>query len=149
MTRFGVGKGRVIWNRVLFLPPELEALLPFDAHPRLRVQGEMAGVPVAGAFMPTGDGRRYVIVPPVVRKRAGVDIGDTIEMRFAVDDQDRVVIPEPLARELARDEDLRAAWERLSPGRRRGLVHPIHAARTAPTRDKRLREAIEVMRGGV
>ncbi len=145
ISRYGVGKNRVIWYAVLFLPPEVERELPFAMHPRLRVRGEIADVPVAGAFMPTGDGRRYFIVPPVVRKGADVGIDSEVEMRFAVDDQDRVEIPDILTDALQRDEDLRARWENLTPGRQRGLTHPIHVARSATSREKRLLQAIDVI----
>lgn len=145
ISRFGVGKSRVIWYTVLFLPPEVERDLPFSIHPRLRVRGEIADVPVAGAFMPTGDGRRYFIVSPVVRKGAGVDIGCEVDMRFAVDDQDRVDMPDILVDALRRDDDLRARWKDLTPGRQRGLTHPIHAARSAAAREKRLLQVIDMI----
>lgn len=146
ITRFGVGKARKIWYKVLFLPESLAAELPFAAHPRLRVEGEIADVPMAGAFLPTGDGRRYIIVSPAVCQGAGVEIGSLVEMRFRVDDQDRVDIPAILAAELRRDAALLRDWEALTPGRRRGLVHPIHAARSDATRQRRLGEAIAAIR---
>ena len=45
----GVGKSRVITYKVLFMPPRFEAELPFQTYPRLRVEGEIADVPVRGA----------------------------------------------------------------------------------------------------
>ena len=66
VERFGVGRTRKVWYDVLFLPPELEAQLPFDRYPRLRMEGEIAEVAIENAWMPTGHGRRYVIVGPEV-----------------------------------------------------------------------------------
>jgi Bacteriocin-protection, YdeI or OmpD-Associated/Domain of unknown function (DUF1905) len=147
INRFGVGKSRVIWYKVLFLPPDVALSLPFADYPRLRVRGEIADVPVAGAFMPTGDGRRYFIVSPHVCKGADVDLGSSVDMRFMIDDQDRVEIPEILAKALALDKDLMERWQRLTPGRRRGLTHAIHAARSQTARQKRLLQLIETVMG--
>ncbi len=147
LSRHGVGKGeRVLWYAVLFLPPELAAELPFARHPRLRVEGEIADVPVAGAWMPTGDGRRYFIVSPAVRKATQARLGTLLDMRFRVADQDAVEVPEALARALAADPAAQAAWDVLTPGRRRGLAHLVGAAKTEPTRARRVAEVLAAMR---
>jgi hypothetical protein len=147
IERFGVGRSRVIWYQVLFLPPTLAAELPFDRFPRLRVRGEIADVPVDGAWMPTGDGRRYFIVPPLVRKVAEVGVGSEVEMRFLVDDQDRVETPAELDALLRRDDGLRGLWEALTPGRRRGLSHLINGAKGDATRARRLEDVLREIRG--
>ncbi|HEX8555924.1 MAG TPA: DUF1905 domain-containing protein, partial [Sphingomonas sp.] len=98
---FGVGRERKVWYNVLFLPDELAATLPFDRHPRLRVEGELAELPIAGAWMPTGDARRYIIVPARIMKEAEIGIGDMVEMRFAIADQDAVDVPPELTHALA------------------------------------------------
>jgi len=145
VTAFGVGKTRVVWYQVLFLPTKMACTPPFSTHPRLRVRGEIADGPVAGAFLLTGDGRRYFIVSPPVRKSAGIGLGSLVEMRFLVDDQNRVDVPDILAGALDRDEDLRARWEQLTPGRRRGLAHLINAARSENAREKRLLSVIDAI----
>jgi hypothetical protein len=147
IERHGIGTGRVVWYRVLFLPERLAAELPFDKHPRLRVEGEIAEVPVSGAFIPSGDGRRYFIVSPAVLKTAEVAVGDTVEMRFRVDDQDRVDLPDALARALAAHPGARARFEALSPGARRGLTHRVGSAKTDATRLKRVEEVLAELLG--
>jgi hypothetical protein len=148
IARFGVGKSRKVWYTVLFLPTELEQDLPFAKHPRLRVDGEIGDIPVTGAWMPTGDGRRYFIVAARVRKMAALRIGQRVEMRFRIADQDAVEVPPELTRALKANREARAAWESLTPGKRRGLSHPIHAAKTAATREKRVRETITALLAG-
>jgi len=147
IDRFGVGRERKVWYTVLFLPDGLATALPFGRFPRLRVEGEIADVPVAGAWMPTGDGRRYFIVSPRVLKDAGVGLGDLVEMRFGIADQDAVDVPAALADALVRDEGARAAWDALTPGRRRGLAHRVHGARTPETRARRVAEVIAELNG--
>lgn len=142
LRRHGVGRERVIWYVVLFLPPHLEGDLPFARYPRLRVEGEIGDVPVAGAWMPTGDGHRYFIVSPTVRKATGARLGTMLEMRFRIADQDAVEILDVLARALAAEPRARLAWDALTPGYQRGLAHRVNAAKTDPTRDRRVAEVI-------
>jgi hypothetical protein len=145
VARLGVGKTRKAWYTVLFLPPNLEHQLPFTEHPRLRVDGEIADVPVSGAWMPTGDGRRYFIVAARLRKAAALRLGQRVEMRFRIADQDAVEVPPELTRALAAHPKAQAVWESLTPGKRRGLSHPILAAKSAPTRERRVLSTINAL----
>ncbi|MEM9169079.1 MAG: DUF1905 domain-containing protein, partial [Pseudomonadota bacterium] len=122
VERFSVGKTKTIRYRVMFLPADLHAALPFDAHPRLRVEGEIADAPIANAFIPSGDGRVYVIVSPTVMKAAGLAVGDLAEMRFRIADQEHVDVPAALARAVNVARDRAEAWGALTPGKRRMLA---------------------------
>ncbi|MEL6968021.1 MAG: YdeI/OmpD-associated family protein [Pseudomonadota bacterium] len=144
-----IGKGRTVTYMVLFLPPELEGQLPFDAHPRLRVEGEIADMPVRGAWNPVGDGRRYFIVSPQVRKNAGLTVGHMVEMRFRIDDQDRVDVPIPLMRAIRADADLYAKWTALTAGKQRMYAHHVSGAKTAPTIQRRLNECLAALACGM
>ena len=145
IERFGVGVKRVIWYDVLMLPDDLRSELPFERYPRLRVEGEIADVPIANAFMPTGDGRHYVIVAPTVLKHAEAGIDDIVEMRFKIADQDHVDVPEALIDALHRDEKANSAWDRITPGKRRMLAQHVLSAKTDKTRSKRVHEAIDAL----
>jgi hypothetical protein len=149
IDRFGVGKTRKVWYTVLFLPPDLVTALPFAIHPRLRVEGEIADLPVEGAWMPTGDGRRYFIVAPRVLKGATVGVGDMVEMRFGIADQTAVEVPAELAAALACSPNAQAAWMALTPGKQRGLTHRIHGAKAPATRRRRTDEVIAMLTGDV
>ncbi|MEL6376158.1 MAG: hypothetical protein AAFQ04_03035 [Pseudomonadota bacterium] len=109
----GVGKSRVITYKVLFMPPRFEADLPFRRYPRLRIEGEIADVPVRGAWMPVGDGRRYFIVSPDIKANTGLDVGDEVEMRFRVDDQDYVDMPDALQFALNADDAASARTSKM------------------------------------
>jgi len=147
LDRFGVGRTRKVWYTVLFLPADLAATLPFADHPRLRIEGEIADVPVEGAWIPTGDGRRYVIVAPRVLKDAGVGIGDRVEMRFRIADQAAVDVPPELAAAIARDAAAQQAWAALTPGKRRGHAHRVRDAKGEATRARRVAEVITLLVG--
>lgn len=145
LSTHGVGKSRVLWYYVLFLPGHLASSLPLKAHPRLRVRGEIVDIPVAGAWMPTGDGRHCFIVSPAVRKATGARLGDRLDMRFVIDDQDRVDVPAALDEALRRRPDLRAIWEGMTPGQRRGLAHRVAQAKTSPTEQRRIQEVMDAL----
>ena len=145
IERFGVGRTRKVWYKVLFLPPRFASETPFDRLATVRVEGEIADVPVAGAWMPTGDGRRWFIVAPSVLKAADVEVGAMVEMRFRIDDQNRVIVPEALAAALSADPAAQAAWGALTPGRRRGLAAPVAAACTDATVSKRVQTVLAAL----
>ena len=147
IDRFGVGRSRVIWYTVLFLPPALEGQLPFGNYPRLRVNGEIADLPVEGAWMPTGDGRRYFIVAPSILKGADLKIGSLAKMRFDIADQNAVDIPAELSRALSENHEARRVWTMLTPGRQRGLTHLVHSAKTDTTRARRVQDVIATLTG--
>ena len=127
---------------VVYMPEDLVAALPLDRYPRLRIEAEVNGVPLKAALMPTG-GRWYLMLSKATLKRAGLTLGDTAHVAFAVDDQDAVDVPPALAEALDAEPELRAAWEALTPGRRRGLAHRVASAKTAPTIAKRVAEVID------
>lgn len=145
----GVGKSRVITYKVLFMPPRFEAELPFKTYPRLRVEGEIADVPVRGAWMPVGDGRRYFIVSPDIKANTGLDVGDVVEMRFRVDDQDYVDVPGALQAALNTDDAALAQWDKLTAGKKRMFTNHVFSAKTAPTEQRRVDEAVFAITEGI
>lgn len=145
----GVGKSRVITYKVLFLPPNLLANLPFDRFPRLRVEGEIADVPVRGACMPVGDGRRYFIVSPDIKKNTGLDVGDVVEMRFRIDDQDHVDVPLALQRAVDANSETQCRWDALSAGKKRMFTFHVASARSPATEAKRVAEAKAAIDQGI
>ena len=145
----GIGKSRVITYKVLFLPPHFETELPFKTYPRLRVQGEIADVPVRGAWMPVGDGRRYFIVSPLVKSQTGFDVGDEVEMRFRVDDQDYVEVPRSLELALITNDAASSQWDKLTPGKKRMFTNHVLSAKTGPTEQRRIDEAIAAISEGI
>jgi hypothetical protein len=142
LSRHGVGRDRKIWYNVLFLPADIAAALPLRQHPQLRIEGEIAELPMAGAFIPAGDGRHYVIVGPTIMRDAGLVIDQPVEMRFRVADQDAVDIPDALAAALRLDDEASAAWDALTTGRRRALAHLVGTARTDATRHRRVASVV-------
>ncbi len=135
--------------RVLFCDPELEAALPFKkGTPRLRIDGELEGIPVSLAWQPSRGGPHYVMVSPELCKQAGVKVGDEVTLRFNLADPNRVPLPEELEQLLRESGEGTALWEAQTPGRRRSLMHLVESAKSPATRARRAAEALALLRSG-
>jgi hypothetical protein len=133
---------------VVYLDASLQRLLPLREHPRLRVEADISGIPMKGAWQPSG-GRWYLMLPRAALKAAGLRTGSRVEVAFTVIAQDDVDVPEELEARLASTKRLRTAWATLSPGTQRGLAHFIASAKRAETRAARLAQVEAAILGKV
>jgi hypothetical protein len=127
---------------VVFLPKELEAQLPLDKHPRLRVDAVVAGKPMSAALQPTG-GRWFLMLSRRALKERGLAPGDTVDVRFTVADQAAVDVPPELQAALDADPHALAEWEKLTPGKRRGHAWHVSSAKMPATRERRAAEVVD------
>ena len=130
----------------VFLPEDLIEALPLDRYPRLRVSGEIGDIPFSGAWQPVR-GRWYLMLSKPLMKDGGYAIGDRVEVRFRVEDQETVDVPEILERALNADVDAMAAWQAASAGKRRGWAHRIESAKAVTTKQRRLDEVLKALLG--
>lgn len=94
-------------------------------------------------------GRHLIGFSKANRAAAGVDTGDQVEVDVELDTEPRVVEePEDLARALDADPAARAAFDRLSPGNRRGHVHAVEGAKKPETRTRRIAKVMEALDDG-
>jgi uncharacterized protein YdeI (YjbR/CyaY-like superfamily) len=91
--------------------------------------------------------RTDALGPP--RQEAGVDAGDTVEVKLELDTAPRhVEVPEVLAKALAEDSKARAAFDRLAFTYRKEYVRWINEAKRDETRQRRVTQALEALRQG-
>jgi Bacteriocin-protection, YdeI or OmpD-Associated/Domain of unknown function (DUF1905) len=131
---------------VVYLDETFVAELPFREYPRLRIEADVSGVPVKGAWQPA-NGRWYLMLPKAPLKAAGLKIGSAVEVAFRVLPQDDVDIPPELAALLSKKARVRKAWDALSAGKQRGLAHMVHSAKREETRAARLAQVEAVLLG--
>lgn len=122
---------------VVYLPDALAATLPFAQSARLRIEADVSGVAVKGAWQPAG-GRWYLMLPKAGLRHAGLAIGSAVEVAFRLLPQDDVDLPPELATLLRQDGAFARAWQALSAGKQRGLAHLLASARKPETRAARL-----------
>jgi Bacteriocin-protection, YdeI or OmpD-Associated/Domain of unknown function (DUF1905) len=84
-----------------------------------------------------------------VREEAGVEAGDSVEVNLELDTAPREVeVPEALANALAKDSEARAAFDRLAYTYRKEYARWIHDAKRDETRQRRVAQAVEMLREG-
>jgi hypothetical protein len=84
-----------------------------------------------------------------VRESARAAAGDTVEVAIELDTAEREVeLPSQLAAALARDSTAKAAFEKLSFTHRKEYARWVAEAKREETRDRRVAEALELLREG-
>lgn len=132
---------------VVYLPDELAGQLPLAKFPRLRVEGEIAEYPFNAALIPAQQGR-HLIIPPELMKAASLQRDDLVEVRFNIADQDGVAVPEELQVALSENPLAAAVWERMTPGRRRGLAYLVAKPKGEETRAKKAADLVHALEVG-
>ena len=90
----------------------------------------------------------WVPVNKANREAAGIAAGDRVHAQIELDAKPRVVTPPAdLLRALKKDKRARAAWEKLSYSHQREYAQAIEEAKKPETRARRMRGAVEAMRG--
>ena len=84
-----------------------------------------------------------------VREGAGVAAGDTVQVVIELDQAPReVAVPSALADALERDPEAKAAFDRLAFTHRKEFARWIEEAKREETRERRVVQALEMIRAG-
>lgn len=133
--------GRYAYH-VLYASPELQAELLAQQRPRVRISGELEGMPANLAWQPSGDGRLYLIVSDELRRARRLLAGDPVTVQFNVADPDEVVVPPELTQVLEEDPLYAHLWSEITTGRKRAFAYMIASAKGSVTRARRLQEVL-------
>ena len=83
------------------------------------------------------------------RTAAGVVAGDEVELELTLDTEPReAVVPDDFAAVLAADPQAQAFFDGLSFSNKQSYLEWIASAKTAETRERRLGQGVELLRGG-
>lgn len=138
----------VAWGKSVYtiirLPPDAALVL---AGAR-RVEGDIADHPVNLAISraPVVDGP-FLWAGSSLLAKLGVAPGDTVEARLRPVSPGIVEAPDDVLSAL-RASGASAAWDTLTPGRRRGLLYGVETARTAATRGRRIATLVATVLAG-
>ena len=133
---------------VIFVPEEVKVDLPLAEHPKLRITGEVDDHPIEAALTPVR-GAHYILLSKKLLTAIGKRLGDEVELRFRVADQDAVEMPVRLSDALTRNTDMQALWHEATPGKQRALAYMVASAKRAETQDKRIKQVFAVLRGEI
>ncbi|HWW62433.1 MAG TPA: YdeI/OmpD-associated family protein, partial [Thermoanaerobaculia bacterium] len=110
---------------------------------RIEVRGTLNGTEFANAIVPRG-GIHFILVNKALQEAAGVAAGSRVRVTLeAAAGEREASLPDDLAAALAKSAKARAAFEALSPFRRRELVKSIESAKKEETRRRRLDDAVQ------
>lgn len=131
---------------VIYLPPKVVKALPPG---RLRVKGTFNGAPFALAVQHLKDGSRYFSVSAPLRKIAHLRVGGAVAVAFKIVDPDSLDIPEELEAVLSQDDEARKAWDELTTGYQRSLIHYVTSVKNVDSRIKRSIELLNRAKAGL
>ena len=132
-------------GRLVAVPLDVPALF---GKVRAPVRGNVNGVPYRSTIMKYGS-TYYLGLTKETRDGAGVDAGDLVRVEMEVDDAPRVVeIPSELAVALAAAPDARERFDQLSFTHRKAYARWIAEAKRDETRQRRVEQAVEMLRAG-
>jgi hypothetical protein len=137
-------KGGLI-HSVIYLPDAIVDQLPKG---RLRTKGTINGIPFALAPQYQKDGCRFFTVNASLKKAAGIKEGSRVEVSFRLVDPDELDVPEELEAVLAQDEEAMTAWNKLTIGYQRSLIHYVTSVKNVDSRIKRSLELMEKAKFG-
>ncbi|WP_431801461.1 YdeI/OmpD-associated family protein [Microbacterium sp. bgisy203] len=90
-------------------------------------------------------GKNLVGLSKAARAELGVDIGDEVDAQIALDADDRVTeTPDDLAAALDA-AGVRAAYDALTPSRRKEIVRGVTEAKQTATRERRIAAAVSAL----
>jgi hypothetical protein len=128
--------------------------LPFDpkeafGKTRAPVRGAVNGVAFRSTTAIYG-GVAHLGVTKALRKEAGADVGDEVDVEIELDATPREVdVPPELAAVLRQDRAAARAFEKLSYTHRKEYARWIADAKRAETKERRLAKVAEMLRRGV
>jgi hypothetical protein len=115
------------------------------------VNGE-SSVPWRINLMPAGDGSFFLYLHGNVRKAAGVDVGDVVDVSLMFDEKYRGGPagrpPAWFARELKENRSATQGWKRLPPSRKKEIVRYLSRLKSADAKQRNTQLALHVLAGG-
>ncbi|HEX9068835.1 MAG TPA: YdeI/OmpD-associated family protein [Ktedonobacterales bacterium] len=129
------------------IPVDLVALTGVKG--RINVKGAINEQTYANVALPHGDGRHYLVVNRALREAAGAGPGSSVSVELEVDTAPRAVeIPDDVRDALAAEPAASDAFTRMASSHQKHYLQWIAEAKTAPTRERRIRGAIERVLAG-
>jgi len=110
------------------------------------IAGTVNGKPMRTTLVPIGKGRHRLFINGGMRDRAGVDVGDRIEVALRVDLRSRAVpMPKGLAARLLKSRVASTAWERLTPSRRKEILRYLNFAKHSETLERNTKKVFAML----
>ena len=137
---------RVSARRARALRPEWRKPMPV----RVRIN-DKPRTPWRINMMPAGDGSFFLYLHGTVRKAAGADVGDVVEVSVQFDETYRGGPPDRLPvwfeQALRRNRLAANGWKRLPPSRKKEIVRYLAHLKSEDARQRNVRKVLSVLAG--
>jgi hypothetical protein len=128
--------------------------VPFDVEAafgskRPRVKALIEGVPYRGTLTRMGAECHILGIRKEIREQLGKTFGNEIQVTVEPDLEERVIeIPKDLLKELKKDKEVQAFFDKLSYTHRKEYVTWVMEAKREETRQNRIVKTIEMVKKG-
>jgi len=127
-------------NYILIIPQEI--IESINQKGRIRVEGTMNETAFSLAIQNLKTGERYFSVSNPLRRAAKIQLSIPVEVKFYLVDLNKLDIPEELNAVLEEDAEGKAAFNKLTTGYKRSLIHYITSVKNVDSRVKRALELV-------
>jgi len=128
--------------------------VPFDVEQAFgskkpKVKATIEGVPYRGTLVRMGTECHVLIILKGIREQIGKTFGDEVTISVEPDTEPRLIeIPPDLARELKKDKEAKAFFDKLSYTHQKEYVTWINEAKQQETRQNRILKTLEMLKKG-
>jgi hypothetical protein len=128
--------------------------VPFDVEAafgskRPKIKALIEGVPYRGLLVRMGGPNHMLIILKGIREQIGKTFGDEVKIIVEPDTEERVIeIPKDLLKELKKDKETKAFFDKLSYTHQKEYVRWVDEAKKAETRQNRIVKTIEMLKKG-
>ena len=130
-----------IMNVAVDVPERVSDAFGLRGH--VPVVGTADGADLVATLVPVGDGRHRLFLHGAVRDAIGKGVGDVVEIRIRLDRSDRTPeTPADMQKALA-EGGAAAAWEALTPSRRKECLVWLADAKRRDTRLNRIGRIVQ------
>ena len=128
--------------------------VPFDVDQAFgskkpKVKATIEGVPYRGTLVRMGTECHVLIILKGIREQIGKTFGDEVTISVEPDTEPRLIeIPPDLAKELKKDKEAKAFFDKLSYTHQKEYVTWINEAKKQETRQNRILKTLEMLKKG-
>lgn len=128
--------------------------VPFDVEEKLgskrpKIKAMIEGVPYRGLLVRMGGPNHMLIILKGIREQIGKTFGDEVTITVEPDTEARVIeIPKDLMKELKKDKEAKAFFDKLSYTHQKEYVRWVEEAKKEETRQNRVLKTIEMVKKG-
>ena len=128
--------------------------VPFDVEEafgskRPKVKAMIEGIPYRSTLMRMGSEHHMLGVLKDIRAQIGKTFGDEVTITIEPDSEPRMIeIPKDLMKELKKDKEAKAFFDKLSYTHQKEYVRWVEEARKEETRQNRIVKTMEMLKQG-